>query len=125
MGTYITQSLLATGKHTVTAITRAESSTSASLPPGVVAARVPDYAHGGDDDEPEPALVEALRGQHCLVITLSARAAPGTQGRLVRAAAKAGVPFVIPNLWGYDTRDGEAYKDLGPLATAFCEYLFT
>ena len=57
----MTKELLATGKHTVTAISRADSTS--KLPEGVKVAKV-DY------DKPET-LVEALKGQDALIITLS------------------------------------------------------
>lgn len=70
----------------------------------------------------ETSLVEALKGQDCLIITLGRAAAPNAQSQLVQAAAKAGVSYIIPNLWGYDTRDGELFKDFGPFATVFCKW---
>lgn len=63
LGSFITASLLETGKHTVTAITR--SSSSSTFPKSVVARPV-DY------DKPET-IVEALRGQDALVSRLRRR----------------------------------------------------
>ncbi|KAF3760757.1 NAD(P)-binding protein [Cryphonectria parasitica EP155] len=95
IGSYLTKHLLATGKHTVTAPTRASSKS--ILPAGVRRVEV-NYAD-------ESALVEALRGQDFLVITLAAAANmdptnPST--RLIAAAAQAGVPYVMPNAYGPD-----------------------
>lgn len=92
MGSYFTKHLLATGKHTVTALARAGST--APLPAGVRRVEI-DY-----DDE--SSLAAALAGQDFLAITLSPAAAPGTELKLVRAAARAGVAHVMPNAYGPD-----------------------
>ncbi|KAK5033159.1 hypothetical protein LTR13_007124 [Exophiala sideris] len=81
----MTEALLKTGKHTVTAITRLDSQS--PLPDGVTTRKV-DY------EKPET-LVEALRGQDALVITLSGRSQiQQIEEKLVRAAAEAGVPWI-------------------------------
>jgi hypothetical protein len=54
-----------------------------------------------DYDDPV-SLVSALQGQDCLIITLSVFAPRDTHGKLVRAAAEAKVPWVLPNEWGGD-----------------------
>jgi hypothetical protein len=95
--------LLKTDKHVVTAITR-PSSTS-KLPEGVQVARV-DYS--GDDDA---ALVDALRGQQVLIITMAVAAPRHTISKLVRAAAKAGVPYVLPNWFGHDAANNTLCND--------------
>jgi saccharopine dehydrogenase-like NADP-dependent oxidoreductase len=95
--------LLKTGKHVVTAIAR-PSSTS-KLSEGVQVARV-DYS--GDDDA---ALVEALRVQQVLIITMSVAAPSGTISKIVRAAAKAGVPYVLPNWFSHDATNDTLCKD--------------
>jgi uncharacterized protein YbjT (DUF2867 family) len=82
----MTKELLATGKHTVTAITRPDSKS--QLPEGVKIAKV-DY-------ENPQTIVEALKGQDALIITLSVFA-HAEQDKLIEAAADAGVPWVIPN----------------------------
>jgi len=41
--------------------------------------------------------VETLRGQQVLIITISVAAPSDTISKLVRAAAKAGVPYILPN----------------------------
>ncbi|KAF5544879.1 oxidoreductase like [Fusarium mexicanum] len=78
VGKYLAKYLIATGKHTVTAVTR-KGSTS-KFPEGARTVTV-DY-----DDE--NSLVEALRGQQFLSISLSVSAAPGTQEKIIAAAAK-------------------------------------
>lgn len=81
----MTEALLKTGKHTVTAITSAESQS--TLPQGVEVKKV-DY------DKPET-VAEALRGQEALVITISGRAPiQEIEEKLVRAAGEAGVPWM-------------------------------
>ncbi|PLB48511.1 NAD(P)-binding protein [Aspergillus steynii IBT 23096] len=97
VGKHITEHLLKTGKHTVTAITRPNSTS--QLPEGVQVARV-DYS--GDDDS---ALVDALRGQQVLIITMAVMAPRDTTVKLIRAAAKAKVPYVQPNWFGHDSQN--------------------
>ncbi|WQF75005.1 Putative NmrA-like domain, NAD(P)-binding domain superfamily [Colletotrichum destructivum] len=101
MGKFVTQELLKRGKHTVTAITRHNSES--KLPEGVVTAKV-DY-----DDE--FSIVEALKGQQYLVITLKNTAGEDAQLKLIRAAAKAGVPYVMPNVWGPDPKNETLMSD--------------
>jgi hypothetical protein len=81
-----------TGKHTLTAISRFGSKS--PLPAGVKVANV-DYNN-------EQSLVEALKGQQFLFISLAVTAPPDTQDILIRAAAKAGVPWIMPNGYGSD-----------------------
>ncbi|PWY83332.1 oxidoreductase CipA-like protein [Aspergillus heteromorphus CBS 117.55] len=92
VGTPITQALLDTGRHTVTALTRVGSSS--AVPAGVETVAV-DY------DSPA-SLVAALQGQDCLIITLAVTAPPDTQSQLVQAAAQAGIRYIMPNVWGCD-----------------------
>jgi saccharopine dehydrogenase-like NADP-dependent oxidoreductase len=101
VGKYITEALVKTGKHTVTALTREDSTN--KLPEGVTTIAV-NY----DDDD---SLVEALRGQQVLIITIAYTAPPETHSKLVRAAAEAGVPYVMPNGWGTDTMNEKLQED--------------
>ncbi|TID02198.1 hypothetical protein CH35J_003351 [Colletotrichum higginsianum] len=101
MGKFVTQELLKRGKHIVTAITRHNSES--KLPEGVVTAKV-DY-----DDE--VSIVEALKGQQYLIITLKNTAGEDAQLKLIRAAAKAGVPYVMPNAWGPDPKNETLMSD--------------
>ena len=81
----MTEALLNTGKHSVTAITRSDSQS--KLPEGVQS-KVVDY------EKPET-IVDALRGQDALVITISGRAPiKEIEEKLVRAAAEAEVPWM-------------------------------
>lgn len=103
-GSYMTKSLLETGKHTVTAITRADSKS--QLSEGVQVKRV-DY----DDHS---SLVEALKGQDALVITLGVTAPPDSQEKLINAAGDAGVAWILPNEWAPDLTEEGVRKDVPP-----------
>ncbi|KAI9150635.1 CipA protein [Paramyrothecium foliicola] len=107
LGKYITDALLETGKHQLTVITRSNSQAGPSLPSHVQVATV-DYDN-------QQSLVEALRGQQVLIITMSPTAPKDTNLKLVEAAAEAGVPYIIPNGWGYDPSHPAAHEMfLGP-----------
>lgn len=86
------QELLKTKHHHITALTRTTSK--AQIPKGVRRVEV-DY-----DDE--HSLVNALHGQEVLIITLSVNAPPDTHSKLVKAAVKAHVPYIVPNAYGGD-----------------------
>jgi hypothetical protein len=92
VGKFIVDALLKTGKHNVTAITRVDSK--AVMPEGVKVAKV-NYSE-------QSSLVEALKGQDVLIVTMSVQAPRETQVQLNEAAAAAGVPYIIPNNWGGD-----------------------
>ena len=94
--------MLKTGKHTVTAVTRTDSE--GTLPAGVKVAQV-NYDHGGQS------LVSALQGQQFLVITLSVRAPPDIHSKLVKAAATAGLPYIMPNAYGFDIQNEALGKE--------------
>lgn len=92
VGSYFVHELLKSGKHTVTALTRPDSSN--KLPPGIRRAVV-NY-----DDQ--ASIVDALRGQQFLIITMNPMAPRDTQSKLVRAAAQAGVAYVMPSSYSPD-----------------------
>ncbi|KAB2110756.1 hypothetical protein AG0111_0g884 [Alternaria gaisen] len=103
VGTHITSALLAKTHFNVTAITRTDSK--ATFPPGVRVARI-DY------NSPDT-IVKALTGQDALVITMSVFAG-GAQEQLIRGAAQAGVPWVLPNEFGmYNTEEAQN-ETIGP-----------
>lgn len=93
--------MIKTGKHSVTVITRPGST---NKPPEGVEVVSVDY-----DDE--AALVEALRGQQVLIITMSVRAPRDTVLKLSRAAFKAGVSDVLPNYFGHDPANNSLSDD--------------
>lgn len=97
------EGLLENGKHLLTAITRLSSTS--KLPEGVQVVRI-DY--GSDDDT---ALVEALRGQQALIITMSVTAPPDIITKLIQGAAKAGVPYILPNWFGHDAANDSLCND--------------
>lgn len=92
IGKVFTEHLLKSEKQTVTALTC--SGSEITLPNGVKYAPI-DY-------NDEATLIAVLKGQDFLVITLSLSAPPDTHSKLVRAAAKAGVPYIMPNAYGTD-----------------------
>ncbi|KAI9896029.1 hypothetical protein N3K66_009098 [Trichothecium roseum] len=108
IGLHITGYLLKTGKHTVTALTRANSSN--TLPENVNSFII-DY----DEEE---TIVDALRDQQFLIVTLTNRAVHDAQPKLINAAAKAGVSYVMPNWYGPDLDDKEFAADLMVAAPA-------
>ncbi|KAI6775840.1 hypothetical protein HG530_002598 [Fusarium avenaceum] len=90
VGKFLAKYLIATGKHTVTAITRKDSTN-----------KVPEGAHVVTVDyDDEESLIEALKGQQFLAISMAVTAPPGTQEKIIYAAAKAGVPWIMPNCFG-------------------------
>lgn len=103
MGRFMTEALLGTGKHTVTAITREDSQS--KLPEGVAVAKV-----GYDKHD---TLVKALKGHDALIITLSGHSAiQEIEEKIARAAVEAGVPWILPNEWSPDTANEELVKDV-------------
>ncbi|KXS16208.1 hypothetical protein M427DRAFT_31746 [Gonapodya prolifera JEL478] len=63
-------------------------------------------------------LVDALREQDVLVITLHSLAPPGTREKLIRAAGEAGVKWILPNAWGIDGTYELIARDLPMFAVA-------
>ncbi|ROV91374.1 hypothetical protein VMCG_09683 [Cytospora schulzeri] len=92
VGSYFAHELLKSGKHTITGLTRQDSTS--KLPEGVH----PVVINYGD----QSSIVNALRGQQFLIIVLNPLVPKDTQSKLVRAAAEAGVPYVMPNTYGPD-----------------------
>ncbi|CVK99023.1 related to oxidoreductase CipA-like [Fusarium proliferatum] len=88
-GAQITEQLLKTGKHTITALTRIGSAS--KLPDNIKTIPV-DY-------EDEEAIASALKDQQLLIITLAVNVDPEVHHRIVRAAGKAGVRYIIPNIY--------------------------
>lgn len=92
--------MLKTGKHQVTALTRPE--TKGPIPKGVKSTQI-DY---GD----EQSLVTALRGQEFLIMTLAVAAQPDLHNQIVKAAIAAGVPGIMPNVYGGYNFNNETTK---------------
>ncbi|KAK4496715.1 hypothetical protein PRZ48_012698 [Zasmidium cellare] len=105
IGSRIVDALLATGKHSITAITRKE--TTSNFPEKVITQYV-EY------DQPQT-LVNALRGQDALIITVGFFAPKNLSSLLVRAAGDAGVPWILPSEWSPDSADDDLVKDISSL----------
>ncbi|KAF2711073.1 NAD(P)-binding protein [Pleomassaria siparia CBS 279.74] len=101
LGKHFTEELLKTGKHTITVLTRPGGK--GKLPVGIKVAEV-DY-------NDEASLVSALTGQQFLIITLSFMAPSDTHSKIVKAAAKASVPYIMPNVFGYNVLNESIRKD--------------
>ncbi|KAJ4377478.1 hypothetical protein N0V83_000303 [Neocucurbitaria cava] len=104
IGSQIATALLAKGQFNITAISRAESK--GTFPQGIKIAHI-DY------NNPDT-IVKALKGQEVLIITMGVLAAPDTQTKLIRAAAEAGVPWVLPNEYGMYTSEEVQNELIGP-----------
>lgn len=98
------KALLGTGKHTVTALTRQDSQS--KLPEGVQIKTI-NYT------QPKT-IVEALKGQDALVMTLGTRCSKDTPVTVVNAAAEAGVKWILPNEWGPDNTREDVNRDVTP-----------
>ncbi|RVX73756.1 hypothetical protein B0A52_02646 [Exophiala mesophila] len=92
VGKYMTEALLKTGKHKVTALTREGSPN--KLPEGIVVKKV-NYDNTSS-------LIEALKGQDVFIITMNVLAPVDSEKKLIEAAAEAGVPWILPNEWSTD-----------------------
>lgn len=102
VGKFITEALLSQGKHEVTAITRQDSDS--TLPEGIHHIRKVNY----DNKE---SLVDAMKGQDALIITLKPMSPPDTQTKLMDAAVEAGVEYVMPNEYGVDASNESLAND--------------
>ncbi|KAH6669188.1 CipA protein [Plectosphaerella plurivora] len=100
-GKFFAEHLLKTGQHIVTAISRVGSK--AKCPEGARAVNV-DY----DDEE---SLLSALTGQDFLIITLAITAPEEINSKLVNAAVKAGVPYVMPNTHSINFWNSESLRN--------------
>ncbi|KAL1971509.1 hypothetical protein VTN31DRAFT_2130 [Thermomyces dupontii] len=102
MGRHIAQELVKTGQHVVTGLSRKGSSS--KIPDGVKAVYV-DY-------EDEARVVDILRGQDFLIITQASQAPTEQQSKLIKAAGKAGIKYIIPNVFGIEYTNEEVMKDI-------------
>lgn len=93
IGSHFARELLRANRFQVTTITRPESTS--TFPEGISVKRI-DYSD-------RYALVEALKGQDALVITLAGNAPSDQEEKLIDAAAEAEVPWIVPNEWGPDS----------------------
>ncbi|CRG90879.1 hypothetical protein PISL3812_07925 [Talaromyces islandicus] len=100
VGKFITEALLQKGHFKITAITRKESKS--VVPEGVEIKKV-DY------NEPST-LVEALKGQDALIVTLAVTVTDEAE-KLNKAAAEAGVPWILPNEFGSGSSNDAVNQD--------------
>ncbi|KAF7548669.1 hypothetical protein G7Z17_g6905 [Cylindrodendrum hubeiense] len=104
VGSVTLPALLAKNVHTITAISRGDST--ATFPDGCIVKK------GSYEDE--DFLVSALQGQDVLVIQLS-RFAMDAQAPLTRAAVKAGVKYILPTEFGSDIEALQMVEEQLPL----------
>lgn len=90
------------GKHKVTAISRPDSTT--KMPEGLHGVKHVNYDN-------HSSIVEALRGQDVLIITLSVMSPPESSTILIDAAIEAGVKWIVPNEYGVDHTNAEVARD--------------
>ncbi|KAL9620662.1 MAG: hypothetical protein Q9160_004798 [Pyrenula sp. 1 TL-2023] len=101
VGKYLVEALLKTGKHTVTVLTRVESTS--VVPAGVIVKKV-NY------DDPA-SLTSALNGIDFFIITMAVTAPQDQQAKLLEAAAATKVPWIMPNEFGIDHEVESLGKD--------------
>ena len=111
-GRFMTEEMLKLGKYKVTAITRADSTS--TVPEGCEIRKI-DYANPAT-------IVDALKGHDALVITMNTRAPPDYQTKLFEAAAEANVPWVLPNEYGYDILNPSLHNDIANIGQKHKEY---
>ncbi|KAI0132555.1 hypothetical protein BJ170DRAFT_252980 [Xylariales sp. AK1849] len=101
VGTPIVASLVASGIHTVSAITRSDSKS--DFPSSV-------KVHRGSYDD-ESFLADALAGQDILILALSFAAYEASRP-LIQAAAKSGVSYIVPCEFGSDATNGPLNEEI-------------
>tara|TARA_R110002003_G_scaffold534_23_gene20375 strand:- start:6103 stop:6747 length:645 start_codon:yes stop_codon:yes gene_type:complete len=104
VGSHIVSALVERNECNITAISRTDSK--GSFHKDIKIARV-DY-------EKPDTLVAALQGHDALIITMSVFAPPGTQAKIIRAAAAAGVTWIMPNEFGMYNTDEAQNDTIGP-----------
>lgn len=102
-GGVIADALIQGGKHKVTGITRPDSTN--KMPAGLYSIQKADYNN-------HSSLVEALKGQDVLIITLPVMTPRETHTKLIDAAVEAGVGWIMPNEWGVDVAKVEMGTDV-------------
>lgn len=103
IGSFIAKALIATGKHKVTALTRPDSNS--TLPEGLHAVKKVVY------DE-KSSLVDALKGQDFLIVTMGVTADQQQSIKLFDAAKEAGVQWIMPSEWGVDSTNEKLASDI-------------
>lgn len=103
IGAFICRALLANGKHKITALTREGSKS--PIPAGVHSTKKIDYSNLST-------IVEALKGQDVLLYTLAVTTTNDEAETLHKAAAEAGVKWVLPNEFGGGEGNPEYNRDI-------------
>lgn len=98
----IAEALIQAGKHKVTAITRPDSTS--KMPAGLHDIKKVDYSS-------HTSLVEALKGQDVLIMTMPVMTPKETHKKLIDAAVEAGVSWIMPNEWGVNVANVEMGND--------------
>ena len=107
VGSHIVESLLASGRFVITAITRDESSSSFATSVKVLR---------GNYNSAE-FFISALQGQDVLIIVPAGTAPKDLQSRIIEAAAQASVSWILPYEFGPDTGN-PANADSLPILSA-------
>ncbi|KAJ8111274.1 hypothetical protein OPT61_g6098 [Boeremia exigua] len=115
IGSFILESLLKTGNHEVTILTRPDSSATFPSSPNIRVVQV-DYAS-------EPDMVNALRNHDFLIITLSTSAPPTLHAQIVAAAAQAGIQWIMPNYWAFALGERGGALAADPLLGSFAKFI--
>lgn len=78
------------------------------MPPGVIIKHIDYTSHAS--------VVSALQGNDVLIITMAVMAPPDQEKSLIKAAAEAGIKWLLPNEWGNDLGNEDFAKDLPTLS---------
>ena len=103
LGRVLIPHLLAAG-HTVSALTRSTSTSTATLPEAITVHRT-DYSHGS--------LLAAFRGVDAIV-SVTSTYSTATQKNIIDAAVEAGVKHFLPSEYGVDTSQPSISEVLPP-----------
>ena len=101
IGTWIVSALLSKGTFNITTLQREGS-------PNKPAEGVHITQISYDDPS---TIVEALKGQDVLIVSMSVHAPPDQPTKLIEAAAKAGVPWIVPDEFGAGQDNEQLMKD--------------
>ncbi len=97
--------MLESGNFNITAVSRQDST--ATFPPNVTVKK--------GDYKDSQFLESALQGQDVLILTFAVTTAPDVQSDFIKAAAKADVPWILPNEYGQDGANPELAREVGLL----------
>ncbi|KAI8931815.1 hypothetical protein NX059_011452 [Plenodomus lindquistii] len=115
IGSHMLTHLLATNKHTVTVLTRSSSPSVHPSHPNLTITPV-DYTN-------EQSLIAALTGSTFLIITLPHHAPPTLHPLIVRAAAAAKIPYIMPNYYGFGLGPRSGGLDKVPILSGMKKWI--